>query len=497
VQNRSGGKGKEVRKTKIIATLSGGIGYETLQRMAKIFDCVRINFSHGNLQEYQKIVQNIRKIEKDQKKYIPILFDISGPKIRVSDLRDDIQIARGEYMLLCRDYVKDFSGKQIKLNYPRIVRYVKKDQRVYIDDGKIRFKVVENVKGGCLLEAQAGGVIKKNKGVNFPDTNLPLPSLTAKDLKDIEHVSALGGDFVALSFVREKEDILSLRRLLSKKGLNIPIIAKIERPEVIKNLDDVIAVSDGIMVARGDLGVELSLEKVPIYQKKIIEMCRENGKPVIVATQILETMVEKPEPTRAEVSDIANAIFDGCDTLMLSGETAFGKYPVEALSMLDKVSRETERHLKNPVAMSPKDYKFLKGDTTSAIAFSAFSAAQSLNAKAIVCFTTTGQTAVVLSKFRPEKPVIAASYDEKTLKKVNLYFGVKPLCVKKKASADALMYDIETALLNSGFKKGDLVIMTIGLPVAEKGNTNIMKVHVLGGYLPYKEQHLRKKNENV
>ncbi|MCX7769833.1 MAG: pyruvate kinase [Proteobacteria bacterium] len=483
-----------MRKTKIVATLSSKIPYNTLKEMAKIFDCARINLSHGTFDDYKNIVVSIRKIEKELNKYIPILFDLSGPKIRVTTINNISSINRGDKIILS----KAPSEGTITINFPEIIDCLHEGQRVYIDDGKIRFKVKEVKKDKVILEALTKGIISLKKGVNFPDTSLPLPSLTEKDIKDIKIIKELEGDFVALSFVRHKNDILELREELNKNKLDIPIIAKVERPEAIPILDEIVDVSDGVMVARGDLGVELSLEKVPIIQKRIIELCKEKGKPVIVATQILETMVDKPEPTRAEVSDIANAIFDGCDALMLSGETAYGQYPIEALKVLDSVSKETELHIKEQKIISIENYRFLKGDPTSAIAFSAVNTALNLNAKAIVCLTVSGQTASLISKFRSKKPVYAVSYKTSTLRKVCLFYGVQPLKVKKSDNTDDLMYEMERAvLLQAKLKESDLIIMTIGLPVAKEGNTNIMKIHNLGGYLPYKSRHLPKKKIKV
>lgn len=483
-----------MRKTKIVATLSSRISLDTLKEMAKIFDCARINLSHGTFEDYKYIVESIRRIEKQLNKYIPILFDLSGPKIRVASINNVNTIDKGKKIILSKTPAKN----SITITFPEIIDCLKIGHRIYIDDGKIRFKVKEVKKGYVILESLTKGIINLKKGVNFPDTKLPLPSLTEKDINDIKIIKELQGDFVALSFVRHKNDILELREELYKNDLKIPIIAKIERPEAIPILDEIIDVSDGIMVARGDLGVELSLEKVPIIQKKVIELCREKGKPVIVATQILETMVDRPEPTRAEVSDIANAIFDGCDALMLSGETAYGQYPIEALSVLNSVSKETEIHIKEQKVFSIENYDFLKGDPTSAIAFSAVNTALNLNAKAIVCFTVSGQTASLISKFRSKKIVYAVSYNDSTLRKVCLFYGVQPIKVKKSQNTDELMYEMEQAIVkNTRLKKDDLIIMTIGIPVAQEGNTNIMKIHKLGGYLPYKSNHLPNKKMKV
>jgi pyruvate kinase len=483
-----------MRKTKIVATLSSRIPFPTLKEMAKIFDCARINLSHGTFDDYRYVVDSLRQIEKQLNKYIPILFDLSGPKIRVSSINEIGTINKGDKIILSKNPTKG----SITITFPEIIDCLKEGHRVYIDDGKIRFKVRETKKDRVVLESFTKGTISLKKGVNFPDTSLPLPSLTEKDINDIKIIKELQGDFVALSFVRHKNDILELREELLKNDLKIPIIAKIERPEAIPILDEIIDLSEGIMVARGDLGVEISLEKVPIIQKKVIEICKEKGKPVIVATQILETMVDKPEPTRAEVSDIANAIFDGCDALMLSGETAYGQYPVEALKVLDTVTRETEFHIKEQKVISMENYRFLKGDPTSAIAFCAVNAALNLNAKAIVCLTVSGQTALLISKFRPKRIVYAVSYKISTLRKVCLFYGVQPLKVKKSDNTDNLMYQMEQAILkHTKLKENDLIIMTIGLPVAKEGNTNIMKIHNLGGYLPYKSKNLPKKKIKV
>lgn len=474
-----------MRKTKIIATLSSRSSFNELKEMAGIFDCVRINLSHGTREEYENIVSEVRKIESEVKKYIPILFDLSGPKIRVTNVDNSVQVIKKSKIFLSKS-PNHPKAPFLNLNFPEIIDHLKVGDRVYIDDGKIRFKVIDIKDDFATLEAITDGTILKNKGVNFPDTELPLPSLTPKDLKDLDMIADLTPDFIALSFVRKKEDIEILKEELKKRNINSAIIAKIERPEVVKVLDDIVDICDGIMVARGDLGIELSLERVPIIQKRIIDLCKSKGKFSIVATQILETMVEKPEPTRAEVSDIANAIFDGCDALMLSGETAFGRYPLESLQILDRVARETEKNLKATDSCDSKEYSFLKDDITSTIAFSAYIGAKTLKAKAIICFTASGQTAAILSKFRYEKTVIATSYDIKTLRKCCIYYGVYPLWVKKSESTDELLYEMEQVLIKNGFKEGDLIIMTIGIPVVERGRTNMMKVHRLGDYLPFK-----------
>ncbi|MCX7991044.1 MAG: pyruvate kinase [Proteobacteria bacterium] len=476
-----------MRKTKIIATLSAKLSYEQIKEMADFFDCARINLSHGSYEDYEKITNFIRQIEREKNKYIPILFDISGPKIRVTNIEIPLEVKKKSKVALIKK-TSDKTNLFLAINFPEIINHLKIGDRVYIDDGKIRFKVTEIDKDGVILEALTDGIIRKNKGLNFPDTELPLPSLTEKDLKDLDFVSKLNPDFIALSFVRKKEDIFMLRKELDQRKVSTSVIAKIERPEVIKVLEDVIEVSDGIMVARGDLGIELSLEKVPIIQKKIVELCKNKGKFSIVATQILETMVEKPEPTRAEVSDIANAIFDGFDALMLSGETASGSFPLESLQILDRVAKETEKNIKLNKSFDLKEYNFLKDDITSTIAFSAYISAITLKAKAIISFTASGQTAGILSKFRYDKDVIAVSYDIKTLRKCSLFYGIKPLLIKKSEITDELMFEMEKLLLDIGFKDDELIIMTIGLPVVEKGHTNMMKVHKIGGYLPYKEK---------
>ncbi len=479
-----------MRKTKVIATVSGKLTYEKIKEMSDFFDCVRINLSHGSFEDYERLSNFVRQIELEKKTYIPILFDISGPKIRVTNIETPLEVKKKSKLFLSKDFLSTESPF-ITINFPEIIDYLSVNDRVYIDDGKIRFKVSEFKKEGVILEAITEGIIRKNKGLNFPDTELPMPSLTEKDLRDLDYISKLNPDFVALSFVRKKEDILNLKEELKKRDMAPSIIAKIERPEVLKVLEEVIDVVDGVMVARGDLGIELSLEKVPVIQKKIVELCKSRGKFSIVATQILETMVEKPEPTRAEVSDIANAIFDGCDALMLSGETAYGEYPLESLQVIDRVAKETEKNIKINKSFDLKDYNFLKNDISSTIAFSAYISAVTLKAKAIISFTASGQTAAILSKFRYDKDVVAVSYDIKTLRKCSLFYGIIPLLIKKSESTDELMYEMEKLLINIGFKDEDLIIMTIGLPVVEKGNTNMLKVHKVGGYLPFKERVIK------
>ena len=267
-----------MRKTKVIATLSSKLSYEQIKDMADYFDCVRINLSHGTYEDYEKIIKYIRQIELEKSRYIPVLFDISGPKIRVTNVETTLEVKKKSNLILSKDPLSRVNDNYITINFPEIIDHLKIGDRVYIDDGKIRFKVLDIKKNQVIIEALTDGVIKKNKGLNFPDTDLPLPSLTEKDLKDLDFISNLEPDFIALSFVRKKEDIINLKEELAKRKISTAIIAKIERPEVVKALEDVIEISDGVMVARGDLGIELSLEKVPIIQKKIVEICKNKGK---------------------------------------------------------------------------------------------------------------------------------------------------------------------------------------------------------------------------
>jgi pyruvate kinase len=351
---------------------------------------------------------------------------------------------------------------------------MKKGMRVLLADGMFELKVVSASPGEVACKVIKGGVLKEGKGVNFPGLPLDLPSLTDKDTRDLGFLLREGVDYIALSFVRQAAVVQALKNIIRKSGKDTPVIAKIERPEAIKNLKDIIVATDAVMVARGDLGVEMPPELVPPLQKRIIKLCNAYKKPVITATQMLESMVRNPRPTRAEASDVAGAVFDGTDALMLSEETAAGEYPVASVLMMDRVAREAERYAVFP------DLETAASGHMEAIASSACRCAEELKAKAIICFTRSGATALHISKSRPPAAIIAATPDKRVMRKMRLYYGVIPVLIKLRENTDRIIKEVEDAALSRRLvREGDLIILTLGVPAADSP-TNLMKIQRVG-----------------
>ena len=430
----------------------------------------RLNLSHGSYDEHEKRLQQLRKLSPD----MSILVDLQGPRIRTGSLREkSVELKTGELVTLTTQNIAG-DARILSISPGSILPDIKVGESILLADGAIILKVVAKRQSNVECQIVEGGVIGEHKGVNLPHTKLNLPALTPKDRKDLEWGIKQGVDFFALSFIRKAADILELKKLLKKSG--IPVIAKIEKPEAIENLESIITVADGIMVARGDLGVELSLEKVPIIQKDIIELCRLFEKPVIVATQMLESMVKEPNPTRAEVSDVANAIFDGADAVMLSAETSIGKYPVETVEMMSRIAEETETRLKSYISDITLENKI---DT--AVAHAAGILAKVMNAKAIVTFTETGSTALRVSKQRPEMPIFGIVTNDRAFRRLALYFGVQSVRIGEFRTIDEMIMKTQKAIEDEGLlKKDDLVVITAGIPVHVPGTTNLIKVHRLG-----------------
>jgi len=465
------------KRTKIIATIGPASSSPAI--ITKLIhagmDAVRLNFSHGERKDHNQRIRLVRQAAAKAGKQIAIIQDLKGPKLRVGVMQaDEAILKRGDTVSLTTRKILGTS-KLVSITYPRLIKDLKIEDVVLLDDGRLELRVVKKKADSIACRVVRGGVLKSNKGVNLPGAHLSLPSLSLKDKEDLVFGVKQGLDYIALSFVRKAEDIVKTRRFIRSLGAEIPIIAKIEKPEAILNLEEIIREADGVMVARGDLGVEMSLEQVPLLQKKIIKACNEAEKPVITATQMLESMIENPQPTRAEASDVANAILDGSDCVMLSGETAVGKYPIQSVSFMTKIAVQADKSL----PIRPPDINIF--GTGESMAHAACRAAAELQAKAIVTFTHSGSTALLVSKHRPNVPIIAATPFEYVARKISLYWGVTPLILKSKRTTDDMIAAVENAMLTKRLIKiGDMIVLSAGVPVGVAGATNMIKIHRVG-----------------
>ncbi len=466
------------KKTKIICTMGPNTDdRNTLYDLAvNGMNIARLNFSHGDHDEQLHRINLIKSIREELNIPIAMLLDTKGPEIRTGVITDDkkITLVQGNELILTT-VVTEGTDKKIYVSYSGLPKDVKENDKILIDDGLIELKVKSTTDIEVICEIINGGELGSKKGINVPGVNINLPSITNKDRDDIIFGINHGVDFVAASFVRNVEAIKEIRAILNECNSDIAIIAKIENQEGFNNLDEILKEADGIMVARGDLGVEVPTQEVPFIQKEIIKKCNDAYKPVITATQMLDSMMRNPRPTRAEVTDIANAIYDGTDAIMLSGETAIGKYPIEALKMMVDIAIETESHLDYTSIFQEKDVHKTRG-VSSAICYASVATAMNLNAKLILASTITGDTTRIVSKFRPEAQVIGLTPLDRTLRKMQIYWGVKPLKIEEVNSTDNLMEQAIATVKEEGLvSSGDLVILTAGLPSARSGVTNMIK----------------------
>jgi pyruvate kinase len=465
------------KRTKIIATI--GPASSSPSVIAKLIragmDAARLNFSHGDREDHRNRIRLIRQQAKKAGRHIAIIQDLQGPKLRVGDMQNDgVTLRRGETVTLTTRKVLGTS-QLVSVSYPRLAKDLRAGDRVLFDDGRLEARVVRKGGDGVQCRVVRGGVLKSHKGINLPGARLSLPSLSTKDRQDLRFGIEQGVDYVALSFVRTAKDIEATRAFLERNGAAIPVIAKIEKPEALDNLDGIIGAADGIMVARGDLGVEMSPEQVPLLQKLIIRSCNEAEKPVITATQMLESMIGSPQPTRAEASDVANAILDGTDCVMLSGETAVGRYPVQAVEVMVRIARQAETSL-DPL---PPDRHI--GGMDESVAHAACRAAAEQRARAIVTFTQSGGTALLVSKHRPAADIIAPTPFERVARKAALYWGVIPVILKAKRTTDDMIRSVEAIMLEKDLAgKRDVIVITAGVPIGVAGSTNMMKLHRVG-----------------
>ncbi|MFA5515493.1 MAG: pyruvate kinase [Desulfuromonadales bacterium] len=472
------------RRTKIVATLGpASDSEERLQNLMEAgVDVFRLNFSHGTAEAKSALIRRIREISRRRQRAVGILGDLQGPKIRTGLMKGGhLELTAGrEVTITIRDVLGE--GDLIPTTYRQLPDDVQAGDRILLDDGLMELSVLHVDAEEVICRVELGGILKDRKGINLPGVSVSAPSLTDKDRRDLAFCMAEGVDFVALSFVRRAEDIVEVKDILLQQNADIRVIAKIEKPQAVEDFDAILGVSDGIMVARGDLGVEISPEKVPLIQKKIIRQCNEAGKPVITATQMLESMIEHPRPTRAETSDVANAILDGTDAIMLSAETASGKYPIEAVSLMVRVALDVERE---PLLQERVFHRIpeLRGyrSLPAAIGQAAVRVAENVGAMAILAFTQTGSTAALVAKYRPGMPIYAVTPSQAVRRRLSLYAGVRSVRVDICGDTEAQIRSVEEAVLAADVvRKGDVVVITMGSPVSAPGTTNLLKVHRIG-----------------
>lgn len=472
-----------MRRTKIVCTLGPASGdRKTLEKMlAAGMNVARFNFSHGTHDEQRERIETFRAVRDKMGKSAAVLLDTKGPEVRLGDFaQGEAYLKDGQDFILKTENVQGDDTK-VSVTYADLPKELAKGDKVLIDDGKLLLETIKTDTKNVYCKVIHGGKVSNHKGVNLPDVNLKMEYLSKKDRGDILFGIENKVDFIAASFVRRKDDVEDIRNLLKKNGgENIKIIAKIENMEGIDNFEEILTVSDGIMVARGDMGVEIPFEKLPGIQKRIIRRCVQSGKIVITATQMLESMIWSPVPTRAEITDVANAVFDGTSAVMLSGETAMGKYPIDAVKAMAQIAEQAEED--NPKGRSKEEvwHEMDSSDTTNAVGHAACTLARDIKADAILAITKSGYTAARMSKFRPQTPIIAATPNIKTFHQMALVWGVTPtLTDSKNDPEDLVMGCIEVARKAKLLTKGDKVVISAGMPLNEAGKTNMIRVEIV------------------
>jgi len=467
------------RSAKIVCTLGpASNSSEMIVRLMHAgMDVARLNFSHGTHEDHARTIKRVREASARLSKPIGILADLQGPKIRTGALKGQqpVQLVKGQRFTISIRPVEGTS-EGVSTTYTRMARDVSRGDRILLGDGLIELQVISTTSTQVNCKVVNGGLLGEHKGINLPGVRLRIPAVTPKDHEDLVFALEQGANFVAVSFVRSAKDVLQAKKAILRAKHDVPVIAKLEKPEAIDNLDEILLVSDGVMVARGDLGVEMSPEKVPVVQKQIIAKACEARRPVITATQMLESMTLNPRPTRAETSDVANAVFDGSDALMLSAETASGCYPLEAVQMMDRIIREAEAN--NPHVLRPIPAQFNIAETASELICHA---SEELHMKVIAVFTETGSTARLVSKHRPRRPIIAFSTIQETRRRLSLNWGVFPRTIAKVQDIEELVQVAEKRLLEEHLvQPGDVVGIVAGTPLFVGGTTNFMKFLVIG-----------------
>ena len=468
------------KKTKIIATLGpASSSKEMIKKLIKSgVDVLRVNFSHATHDEVERIVDDVNDLRKELGSNVTLLGDLQGPKIRIGELENDIELKKNQSLSICSNVSESNGIDKIFISYPSFAKDVKPGENILVDDGKLIFKVIStNKKDTVDIKVVQEGVLKPRKGVNLPNTKISQPALTEKDIDDAKFAVKKSFDWIALSFVRSKKDVLQLRKLIeSQCDYHIPIISKIEKPQAIEKIDSIIKVSNGIMVARGDLGIEIPAEEVPLNQKKIVAKCKKRGIPVVIATQMMESMIDSLTPSRAEVNDVANSVMDGADAIMLSGETSMGKYPCEVVKKIGDIIHGVED---SPLIKIPVDLPEIKSDRliTKSICKNAATIANEIGASAICTLTNSGYTGWQISSWRPSALVIVFTSNKKILTQMNLLWGVKGVYYNNFESTDKTVEEVNSlALENKYIKKGDFVINLAAMPIYEKGQVNTLRI---------------------
>lgn len=470
-----------IRKAKIVCTI--GPASRTRAGLRALLeagmDVARLNFSHGKHSEHAEVIRLLRELSTQRQRSVSILADLSGPKIRTGRLRggQPVELRAGQRLVLTSEELEG-TAERVHVSYPRLAGEVAPGGRILLADGLLELRVLARRGRELVCRVVNGGALGEHKGVNLPGARLTLPALTEKDRADLRFALRHGVNYVALSFVRRSQDVEALQGYIRRLGYNTPVIAKLEKPEAIDDLDAILAVADGVMVARGDLGVEMSPEKVPVVQKLIIHKANERKIPVITATQMLESMTQNPRPTRAEASDVANAIFDGTDAVMLSAETASGRYPREAVEMMSKIIVEAEAVALHHVRRRGERAATVVDTIADSVAY----VSDQLKLKAIAVFTESGATARLVSKYRPAPPIVAFSPHQEVRRRLALLWGVLPRRIGRVHDIDALSAAAERRLLEEKLvRKGDLVGLVAGTPFMVAGTTNLLKLHRIGG----------------
>ena len=474
------------RCTKIVATIGPSSQDEHAIKMLLTagVNVARLNFSHGDYEEHSRIYHRLREITQSFNRPLTIMQDLQGPKIRTGELVDGgVELLPGDKFTLTTEPILG-NSRQVSVDFPKISSYVKPGSRILLDDGQLELSVLETSEKSIETRVVLGGILKPHKGVNLPGANLDIPGFTEKDERDLAFGLELGVDVIAVSFVRSEIDVHTVRDAITRISpaqSSMPIIAKLERPEALQNLEAIVHEADGVMVARGDLGVEMSPESVPIAQKQIIEMANRHSKVVITATQMLDSMIHNPRPTRAEASDVANAIFDGTDAVMLSGETATGKYPIQAVEMMSAIAVETEHYMNHWGHWhEPFEHKESQDDTYF-MTLAARELAHDRNVAAVAIFTKSGRTALMMSKTRPGVPILAFTPELSTYNRMQMYWGVTPHLVPHAESIDEMLTVVEKEMLSSQFvQQGQQVVLICGYPVHKVRATNMAILHTVG-----------------
>ena len=470
------------RRTKIVCTLGPASSDQpTIRRLiAAGMDVARLNFSHGSHDDHRRMIGYVREAAEAAGRVVPILQDLQGPKIRIGKVHNGaVLIHKGQELVLTNEFIELSDRHRVFIDYPTLAQDVEVGRRILIDDGLLELQI-QGVEGGDVItEVVVGGPLRSRKGVNLPHIRTSTPSLTEKDLQDLDFGLSIGVDIVALSFVRSEQDVLDLVRRVRDTGKKVSVFAKIEKPEAVTDIDDILAEADGIMVARGDLGIEMPMEQVPGTQKMIIQKCLAAAKPVITATQMLESMIDNPRPTRAEATDVANAVLDGSDAVMLSGETAAGKHPVRVVETMVRIIEAAEE---NQRAMPGAD-RILQSrrpksdDVTEAVSYTACQLARQVGAAAIVCLTASGTTARTIARHRPDAPVYAFTDDARVVGQLGILWGTKAFSIPFQRDTDQGVTLVKKMLSEQALvAPGDAVVITAGMPLPSKGQTNMVQV---------------------